>query len=75
MKQFYFILLFYFLGPYPWHMEVLRLAVESELQVLAYTTVTATWDPSLVCDPHHSSWQPRILNPLSEVRDQHPHGY
>ena len=51
-------------------MEVPRLGVESELQVLAYTTVTATWDPSLVCDPYHSSWQPWILNPLSEARDQ-----
>ena len=26
-------------------------------------------DPSCVCDLHHSSWQHRILNPLSEARD------
>ena len=25
---------------------------------------------SHICDPHHRSWQPRILNPLSEARDQ-----
>ena len=34
-----------FLGPYPWHMEVARLGVESELQLPAYATATATWDP------------------------------
>ena len=51
-------------------MEVSRLGVQSELQLTAYTTATATWDPSCVCDLHHSSWQPRILNPLSEVRGQ-----
>ena len=33
---------FCFLGPHPRHMEVPRLRVESELQLLAYTTVTAT---------------------------------
>ena len=27
-------------------------------------------DPSLVCNLHHSSWQCRILKPLSEARDQ-----
>ena len=42
---------------------------ESELQPLAYTTATATLGPSLVCDLHHSSWQQRILNLLSEARD------
>ena len=33
-----------FLGPLPWHMEVPRLGVESELQPLAYTTATAMPD-------------------------------
>ena len=28
---------FVFLGPQPWHMEVPRLGVESELKLLAYT--------------------------------------
>ena len=52
-------------------MEVSRLGVELELQqLLAYTTATATRDPSRVCDLHHSSWQQRILNPLSEARDR-----
>ena len=50
----------YFWGPYPWHMEVPRLRVESELQLLAYAT--ATPDPSCVCDLHHSSWQ-RQMDP------------
>ena len=29
-----------------WHMHILRLGVESELQLPAYTTATATWDSS-----------------------------
>ena len=49
------------------HMEVPRLGVHLELQQPAYTTATATWDPSRVCDPHHSSWQCQILNPLREA--------
>ena len=40
-----------FLGPYPWHMEVPRLGVKLELQLPAYTTATATWDPSLCLLP------------------------
>ena len=44
---------FSFLGPCPWHMEVPRLGVELELQLLAYTTAKAT----------------AYLNPLSEARD------
>jgi len=35
----------------------------------AYATATAAWDPSCICDLHHSSRQHRILNPLSKVRD------
>ena len=35
-----------FLGLHPWHMEVPRLGVTSELQLLVYTTATAMWDPS-----------------------------
>ena len=59
----------FFLGMRLWHMEVPRLRVESELQLPAYTTATATWDPSRSCKLHHSSWQCQILNPLSEARD------
>ena len=50
-------------------MEVPRLWVESELQLLAYATATATWDLSLTCNLHHHSQQHWILNPLSEARD------
>ena len=51
-------------------MEVPRLGVESELQLPACTTATATWDLSRICDQHHSSEQRQILNPLSEAGDQ-----
>ena len=52
------------------HMEVPRLGVKLELQPLAYTTATATPDPSHVCNLHHISWQCWILNALSVARDQ-----
>ena len=51
-------------------MEVPRLGEELELQLLAYTTATVTPDLRCACDLHHSSWQYRILNPLSNVRDR-----
>ena len=35
-------------------MEVPRLGVKDELQLLAYTTTTATQDPGNVCDLYHS---------------------
>ena len=38
-----------------------RPGVETELQLLAYVTATATWDPSHIFDLHHSSWQCWIL--------------
>ena len=44
-----------FLGPHLSHMEVLRLGVESELQLLAYTIASAMPDLSHDCDLHHSS--------------------
>ena len=40
-----FFFFFVCLGPYPWHMEVPRQGAESELQLLSYTTATATPDP------------------------------
>ena len=61
---------FVFLGLHPWHMEVPRPGVQLELQPLAYATAIAMQDPSRVRDPHHSSWQRWILNPLSEARDR-----
>ena len=60
----------HFLGPYLQHMEVPRIGVELEVQLLAYTKATAAQDPSSVCDLHHSSRQCQIINPLCEARDQ-----
>ena len=51
-------------------MEVPRLGVELELQLLAYATATAMPGLSRVCNLHHGSWQHQIFNQLSEVRDQ-----
>ena len=64
---------FFFLCLHPWLRDVARLGIESELQLPAYATATATWDPCHVCDLHHSSWQSQqrgILNPLSKARDR-----
>ena len=58
-----------FLGLQPRPMKVPRLGVKLELQLPTYTTATATWDLSHICDLHHSSWQYQILNPLSKARD------
>ena len=65
-----FVCLFFtvILEPHPWHMDIPRLEVESELQLPTYTTATATKDPSLVFNLHHSSRQ-QILNTMSEARD------
>ena len=49
-------------------MEVLRLGVELELQLLAYSA-TPTWNLSHIWDLHHTSLQCQILNTLSETRD------
>ena len=65
-----FYLIFRFLGPHPWYLEVPRLRVKLELQLPAYATATATSDTSRVFNLYHSSWQCRILNPLNEARDQ-----
>ena len=50
-------------------MEVPRLGVELELQLLTYTTATATQDLSYICNLHCSSRQLQIPDPLSEARD------
>ena len=49
-------------------MEVSRLGVESEMQMLAYTTATATSDPRCIY-LHHSSQQCKVLNPLNKARN------
>ena len=52
---FHFIFLFFLVGgvvrgwvPNLRHMEVPRVGVKLELQLLAHATATATWDPSCV---------------------------
>ena len=40
----FFFFFFCILGPQEQHMEVPRLGIKSELQLLAYTTATAKWD-------------------------------
>ena len=64
------VFVFCFLEPHLRHMEVPRPGVESEPQLPAYTTATATLALTRVCDLHHRSRQRQVLNPLSEVRDQ-----
>ena len=58
-------------------MEVHRLGVESELQMQAYTTATATPELSLVWDLHTGHGNAWILNTLSKARDRTHmiHGY
>ena len=51
-------------------MEVPRLGLKSGLHLPATASITATWDPSHVCDLHHSSQQCWIPHTLSEARDQ-----
>ena len=53
----FFVLLFVFLVLHLRHMEIPRLRVQSELRLPAYTTATATWDLSHICDLHRSSWK------------------
>ena len=65
-----FIYLFMYLGPHLWHTEVPRLGVKLELWPPAYIIATTMWNPSPVCDLHHSSQQCWVLNPLSEARNR-----
>ena len=66
----YSFIYFCLLRPQLWYMEFPRLGVGSELQLPAYVTAMAMWDPSHICKLPHSSWQHEILNPLSESRNQ-----
>ena len=67
--SFFFLFLFFFLGPHLQHMEVSWSEVKSELQLPVYATSTATQDPSCICNLCHSLQQCWILNPLSNPRD------
>ena len=49
-------------------LEVPGLGIESELQLPACLTATATPGPSCICDLCHSLGQHWILDPLSEAR-------
>ena len=51
-------------------MEIPRLGVEADLQMLACPTATAMPDLHRVFNLHHSSRQHWLLNPLSKARDQ-----
>ena len=51
-------------------MEVPRLRVKLEQQLLVFARATAMWDPSHICDLYHSSWQHQIPDLLIETRDQ-----
>ena len=67
LEPFFFIC---FLGPHPWHMEVPRLGTEWELQLLAYTTATATQGSKPRYRPTPQLTAMPILNPLSEARNR-----
>ena len=60
---------FFFLWQHLQHIEIPRLGVESELQLLAYPTATATPIQTGI-DLPHSSQQRWILNPPREARDR-----
>ena len=70
VDPFFFFFFFCFLGPYPWHVEVRRLVVKSELKLSAYSTAVATQELSHICNLHHSSRQRQIPDTLIETRDQ-----
>ena len=48
------------------------LEVESELQLLAYTSATVMQDPSHFCDLQYHLQQHQVLKPLSQARDWTP---
>ena len=51
-------------------MEIPRLGIKLEPQLPANATATAMWDPSHICNLHHSSRQHQIPDPLSKARDR-----
>ena len=71
LSLFFFFFFLVFLGLHPKkRMEVPRLGVKSELQLLAYTPARAILDLNHVCDLPRSVWQCRILNLPSKARDR-----
>ena len=69
---FYFIysFIYIFIGSHPWHMEVPRPGVKSELLLLAYATATAMQYLSRTCELCCRLQQHWILNSLSEAMDK-----
>ena len=68
--NFYLPFFFFFLWMQLWHMEVPRLGVKSELQLLPYATATAMPDLSRICDLHSTAHgKAGSFNPRSEARD------
>ena len=51
-------------------MEIPRLGVESEIQLLAYTTATATGNLSRIYDLYHSSQQHQKADLMIEAWDR-----
>ena len=64
------IFLFFLSWPHLWQVEVPRLGVRSELQLLPYATATAALDPSCMGSLCCSLRQCQVLNPLSEARNR-----
>ena len=59
----------FLLGLHLQHMEVPRLGVKSELQLLAYATATAIPDPRHICNLHTAHSNTGSFNALSKARD------
>ena len=72
----FFFFFFGFLGLHPWHMEVPRLGVYLELQLLAYTTATAMPDPSHVghLQPHLTAMPDPQPTERGQGSNLQPHG-
>ena len=68
--------LFSVLGPHPQHREVLRLGVESELQLPTYTTATALWDlsPQLLPTPQLTALPDPEPTERGQGTNLRPHG-
>ena len=58
-------------------MEVPRLGVKSELQLLAYTTATGARDPNRICDLHYKLTEMPDPRPTKwgQGSNPQPHGY
>ena len=71
-----FLFFFSFLGPHLEGYGSSQARGRIGATAVAYARATATWDPSCVCDLHHSSEQHWILNLLKRGQGLHlqPHG-